>query len=159
MTDDTPLVALTPADSLRLWQLDQRCFPPGIAYSESEIREVLLQAGRGFHAATEVEGALAGFILTLLHRGRGHVITLDVAPEFRRQGVGRRLLAAAERHYARRGVGGMRLEAAVNNHAALRFYARLGYQPVRLLPGYYAADLDGLLLRKDWTPASAPCHN
>jgi len=75
------LQPLSAADSARLWALDQRCFPPGIAYSESEIRACLLQAARGFHAAigaTMDDGGdapelrpPAAFILSLLHRRRG----------------------------------------------------------------------------------------
>jgi ribosomal protein S18 acetylase RimI-like enzyme len=44
----------------------------------------------------------------------------------------------------------MVLEAAVNNAAALSFYARLGYRVERTLPGYYAEDLDGLRLRLEF---------
>lgn len=148
------LTPLSAVDSARLWALDQRCFPPGIAYSESEIRACLLQANRGFHAAIEAEGAPAAappaaFILALLHQRRGHVITLDVAPEYRRQGLGLALMQAAERHFRALGAVGMRLETAVDNHAARQFYARLGYQEKRRLPDYYAPGQDGLLLLKD----------
>lgn len=170
--EDLPPLVLTPlsaADSTRLWVLDQRCFPPGIAYSEGEIRAYLLQAQRGFHAAIEsgesacgaspgdlrerpqvkVAPPPAAFILSLLHRGRGHVITLDVAPEHRRQGMGVELMRAAERHFRDLGAVGMRLETAVDNQVARGFYARLGYREVRVLPHYYAHRQDGLLLLKN----------
>lgn len=151
---------LAPSDSPRLWALDQRCFPPGIAYSPAEIKEFLLIHG-AYHRAIELGAppALAGFILTVRNRDRGHVVTLDVAPEFRRQGLGQALMEAAEAHFGihrRAGLVGMRLEVAVNNASALRFYVRLGYRVVRTLRGYYAADLDGLLLHKDWPANPRP---
>lgn len=162
----TPLLA---ADTVRLWTLDQLCFPPGIAYSEAEIRACLLQANRGFHAAIEVDGAPstappAAFILSLLHRRRGHVITLDVALGYRRQGMGLALMQAAEERFQALGAVGMRLETAVDNDPARRFYARLGYREVRPLPNYYGRGLDGLLLLKDGFRAPAAsispaCHN
>ncbi|HEY7839712.1 MAG TPA: N-acetyltransferase [Terriglobales bacterium] len=152
------LQPLSAADSARLWALDQRCFPPGIAYSESEIRACLLQAARGFHAAigaTMDDGGdapqlrpPAAFILSLLHRRRGHIITLDVAPEHRRRGLGWALMLAAEAHFRALGAVGMRLETAVDNQAARRFYARLGYREMRELPDYYARGQHGLLLLK-----------
>jgi len=159
------LQLLSAADSARLWALDQRCFPPGIAYSESEIRAVLLQGARGFHATIDdpCEVAVekcrattappAAFILSLLHRRRGHIITLDVAPEHRRRGLGLALMRAAEAHFRALGAVGMRLEAAVDNQAARQFYARLGYRETRSLPDYYAPGQHGLLLLKSWDAA------
>jgi ribosomal-protein-alanine N-acetyltransferase len=145
---------LTPADLPALFALDQRCFPPGIAYSQREIRDALRLAPRGFHRGAFAEAALAGFILTLRRADRGHVITVDIAPEYRRRGLGQALLSAAEAFYRHTGAHGMRLEAAVDNTGALAFYAGLGYHTVRRLPRYYSPRLDGVLLHKDWAPES-----
>ncbi|HXE31080.1 MAG TPA: GNAT family N-acetyltransferase [Terriglobales bacterium] len=150
-----PLCALKLADTRALWELDQRCFPPGIAYSQAEIRSMLRQDG--FHRGIERDdapGEFAAFVLSQRHGHRGHIITLDVGAEYRRRGLGAALLAAAEQYFQAQGTIGMRLEAAVNNRPALQFYTRCGYRVVRPLPGYYAEDLDGLLLHKDWKPAS-----
>ena len=149
------LTNLTLADSRRLWELDQRCFPPGIAYSENEIRDVVRQGLRGFHAAVERDGKLVGFILSLGHGRRGHIITLDVAAEFRRQGIGFALMAAAERCYRERGFAGLQLEVAVENEAAHRFYTSFGFRSIRRLQDYYARGLDAWLMRKDWHPPMA----
>lgn len=138
-----------PGDVAAMHALDRRCFAPGIAYSLAEIRAALRARG-GWHRLAEDEAGLAGFILTQPQRDRGHVITVDVAPERRRTGLGATLLGGAEEHYRAAGARGMRLEVAVNNVAALAFYAHRGYTVVRRLPGYYAADLDGLLLRLDF---------
>lgn len=143
------MVELQLADAPRLWALDQECFAEGIAYSREEIEAVLRAAG-GFHRGIELGGELAAFILTLRRPRRGHVITVDVAPAHRRAGLGRQLLLASEEHYTRTGAVGMSLEAAVNNAAALQFYGRLGYRIERRLPGYYARDLDGLRMIKDF---------
>lgn len=110
----------------------------------------MLRTGGGFHRGVQMDGQLTAFILTLRRPRRGHVITVDVAPEHRRTGLARQLILAAEAHYANAGALGMSLEAAVNNAAALQFYARLGYRIERRLPAYYARDLDGLRLIKDF---------
>lgn len=75
--------------------------------------------------------------------------------------MGLALMQAAEQHFRAMGAAGMRLEAAVDNHTARRFYARLGYREVRPLPHYYGRGLDGLLLLKNGfsAPLSPPCHN
>jgi ribosomal-protein-alanine N-acetyltransferase len=144
-----PLRPLSAADLPALHALDQRCFPPGIAYETAEIAAALRHPS-GFHRGAEVEGRLAAFILTQPRGRYGHVITVDVDAAHRRQGLGERLMRAAEEHYRGLGARGMVLEAAVNNAAALSFYARLGYRVERTLPGYYAEDLDGLRLRLEF---------
>jgi ribosomal protein S18 acetylase RimI-like enzyme len=58
-----------------------------------------------------------------------HVVGMWVAPDVRREGVGRRLLAEAEAWIAR--CAGTRVQLSVTNHAAaaLRLYERAGYTP------------------------------
>ncbi|HXR97894.1 MAG TPA: N-acetyltransferase [Terriglobales bacterium] len=141
---------LTEADAPRLWLLDQQCFAPGIAYSREEITLHLRNPRQPFHRAIEIGEELAGFILTARTRARGHVITLDVAPKFRQQRIGRTLMEAAEQFHLAHGASGMQLEVAVNNAQALAFYTRAGYAVIRTLPRYYSEDLDGLLLHKDF---------
>ncbi|HEY7855264.1 MAG TPA: N-acetyltransferase [Terriglobales bacterium] len=141
---------LSEADAPQLWRLDQQCFAPGIAYSQEEIRAHLRNPRQPYHRGIEVGEELAGFILTVRTRGRGHVITLDVAPSFRQRGIGRTLMAAAEQYHLANGATGMQLEVAVNNAGALAFYTRAGYNVIRTLPRYYSEDLDGLLLHKDF---------
>jgi ribosomal protein S18 acetylase RimI-like enzyme len=58
------------------------------------------------------------------------VIDLFVQPEHRGAGLGRRLLAEAARLGLSRGAAFMRLDVEPDNHAALRFYGRLGFAGV-----------------------------
>lgn len=143
------LLPLTAAHAVALHRLDQRCFAAGIAYSLAEMRAILATP-RGYHVGYAGTGeALAAFILTLRRGASGHIVTVDVAPEHRRQGFGLALMRAAGKHWRAQGARNLRLEVAVNNAGALAFYGRLGFQVVRALPGYYARDLDGLEMVKE----------
>ena len=138
-----------------LWQIDQQCFPPGIAYSKEELRS-FLQGPGGFTLVAFAEKQIAGFIVLNLEevsKGRiakeiGHVITIDVLPEFRRSGVGSLLLKAAEERLAGDGCSTLLLETAVNNESALRFYHKHSFEILKTLPRYYPDGLDGLMLGK-----------
>jgi ribosomal-protein-alanine N-acetyltransferase len=78
----------------------------------------------------------------------GHFITVDVAPEQRRTGIGRILMEAGEAHLAAAGCIGVVLEVAVNNAGAQAFYERLGYRESGYIPGYYGDGTSALVMRK-----------
>jgi ribosomal protein S18 acetylase RimI-like enzyme len=63
---------------------------------------------------------------------RGVVRNLYVAPGHREQGIGARLLDAAEAELAAAGADVVALEALADNEAGRRFYERRGYRPHRV---------------------------
>ena len=97
---------------------------------------------------------MAGFIIVHLEgAGReqyGYVITIDVAPEFRRAGVGRQLLEQAEQKVRAAGLARVGLHVAVDNAGAIRFYERQGYACMGVAPCFYReAGVDALIYLKD----------
>jgi [ribosomal protein S18]-alanine N-acetyltransferase len=138
----------TPEDFHAVWLLDQECFPPGLAYSEPELKQYIRHRGAFTLLATEAhDGRIGGFIVA--HSGpAGHVITIDVARPQRRSGVGSLLLGAAEERLRLSGCRSVGLETAVDNLAALAFYKRHGYSVVRTWPRYYSNGVDALVLKK-----------
>lgn len=127
------------SDFESIWQLDQECFPPGIAYSRSELRG-FLAAKTAETIVVERDGRVVAFVLGWRQgRTEGHVITLDVTTWARRQGLGRRLMAELEDRLRVAGVTRVQLETAVTNTLAVRFYERLGYRKVAQLRSYYGS--------------------
>ncbi len=142
----------------RLWQLDQECFPRGIAYTQRELKHYMEAPGT-FTIVAEANAtkapAIAGFLVGQRHkRGLGHVVTIDVNPNFRREGVGSLLMQAAEQRLQDEGCHSIFLETAVDNAAAISFYQRLGYTILRTLPRYYMGDLDAFLMGKSLVSSS-----
>lgn len=138
-----------PDDFATLWEIDQTCFSEDIAYSPAELRRSMKEPGAVTLVAQFESGEIAGFLVATRPRPHlGHVITIDVRPEFRGLGIGHSLMQALEERFFQHGVRRMRLEAAVDNFSALQFYKRHGYRVMRLLPRYYPGPLDGLLLEK-----------
>ncbi|MGH9556593.1 MAG: GNAT family N-acetyltransferase [Terriglobales bacterium] len=139
-----------PADLDTLWRIDQECFPSGIAYSRAELAHYVKQRGT-FTLVGEKDGAIAGYVVAELHKGEGHIVTIDVLPPARRGGLGSKLIAAAEEHLRAAGCIGVSLETAVDNHAALAFYKRHGYSVLGTIPRYYQNSLDALRMEKQLT--------
>ena len=138
-----------------LFALDQRCFRPGIAYSKTELRYFLFHL-RSVSVVAEDDEGIAGFAIVdfQLERGRsiGHIVTIDVAPERRRRGVGRLLMDALLVCCRGARAGSLRLEVAVDNEGAQAFYRLLGFAQTGRIRGYYLGRLDALTMALDLAP-------
>jgi ribosomal-protein-alanine N-acetyltransferase len=144
-----------------LWRIDQQCFAPGIAYSRRELSAYVHRRG-AFTIIAQVENpsqgnakelkGIAGFIIAESNRrGVGHIISIDVLPEYRRSGLGSRMLSAAEYRLAEASCQTVRLETAVDNASAIAFYKRHNYSIVSTIPRYYPDDVNAFVFQKDLT--------
>ena len=136
-----------PHDFSALHRLDQACFPQGISYSKTTLRYFLTRSSADCTIAMDGD-KIAGFILTEENPPLAHIITLDVAQAFRRQGVGTALLAESEKNLALRGVRNVLLETAIDNEPAVAFWKRHGYRIEAVLKRYYLARLDAYEMQK-----------
>jgi len=141
-------------DFTTLWEIDQRCFAPGIAYSRRELSTYIRRRG-SFTIVAEQTGspegkdAVAGFIVAEASGKAGHIISIDVLPAARRAGLGSKLLLTAEERLRLSDCRTVVLEAAVDNTAALGFYKRQGYSVLRVYPRYYSNGVDAFVLGKN----------
>ena len=130
-----------------LYELDQSCFAPGVAYSKSTLRYFLALSSA--QCLLAVEGtAIGGFILAEVNAPLAHIITLDVAEAYRRRGVASLLLSALENKLSAEGVSAIILETAVNNDAAIALWRQHGYRVQGVLKRYYLRRTDAFEMRK-----------
>jgi [ribosomal protein S18]-alanine N-acetyltransferase len=137
------------SDFETLYRIDQVCFPEGIAYGRFEMK-VYLRAEGSYCLLAETGGNVAGFILAELAPDEGHIITLDVLEEYRRQRIGSLLLSAAEKEAASRGVKQMVLETATTNKAAIALWIKHGYRQLGTIEDYYGRGRDAFRMGKEF---------
>ncbi len=137
----------TAQDFQVLYDMDQKCFPRGIAYSRRMLRWFLSLPGANCILAT-VDSEIVGFILTDSEGSKGQIITLDVLNTHRRSGIGSLLLHEAESRLRAAGVRQVTLETAINNEAAIAFWQKHGYRTDAVLKRYYLGTLDAFRMRK-----------
>jgi [ribosomal protein S18]-alanine N-acetyltransferase len=140
-----------PEDFGALWEIDQRCFAPGIAYSQGELSSYIRRRGSFTIVAEQSEKSsgrdtIRGFIVAEASGKVGHIISIDVLSAARRSGLGSKLLLAAEDRLRSRECRSVVLETAVDNAGALAFYKRHGYTVLKVYPRYYSNGVDALLL-------------
>jgi ribosomal-protein-alanine N-acetyltransferase len=154
------------ADFDRLWQIDQLCFPEGIAYTQMDLtgfimsRNAITLVAETQPVNSEEHGkqsdapsghsSIVGFVVAHSVRGKtGRILTLDIVPEARRHGLASRLMQEVERRLRACSCTEAYLETAVNNEPALHLYRKLGYEVLRTLPEYYPShSLDAYLMGK-----------
>jgi ribosomal protein S18 acetylase RimI-like enzyme len=81
---------------------------------------------------------LAGFAIMQFYAEHAHLNLFAVDPQYRRFGIGRKLLAWLEETARVGGIFTINLEVRANNGGGRAFYRALGYQEVRTIPGYYS---------------------
>ena len=130
-----------------LYKLDQACFPPGISYSKWSLQYFLNLPAADCLVAEEGK-KIVGFILGEKNPPLAHIITLDVAAEKRRSGLGSRLLDEIEKHFRFSEVKSVLLETAVDNQSAIAFWEHHGYRTEAVLKRYYLGKVDAFEMRK-----------
>jgi ribosomal-protein-alanine N-acetyltransferase len=133
-----------------LYEIEKQSFTQE-AFSKREIA-YMLEDYNGIALVAKADDVIAGFIIARIdvERGRmfGHILTLDVAPQFRRRGVAIRLLTELETLLSLKGAVECRLEVREDNAAAIDLYKKQGYLTVGRLRNYYGS-AHGLYLRKN----------
>lgn len=107
-------------------------------WTVSQYRAVLLQGGCALFGALEGD-TLAGYIAVAVQPAVGEmeVYNIAVAEEFRRHGIGKRLLRLSLEAAWKLGAERAVLEVRVSNTPAIALYRSLGFKEVGGRSGYY----------------------
>lgn len=122
-------------------EIHATAFAPGARWSVASFATELALPGV-FGLIDRTGGLLLGRIVA----EDAEILTLAVAPEFRRRGRGRALLAAALAHARREGARRVTLEVSVGNEAARALYRDAGFREVGKRAAYYPDGSDALVL-------------
>lgn len=127
------------ADCARLAEIHATSFRRG--WSDAEFDALLLQPGV-YAVIAEYRGRLgarkaAGFILYRVAGDEAEILTVAVAPEFRRRGAGKALLQDALRHLYRLGAQSIHLEVEDSNFAAIGLYRGVEFRESGRRPAYF----------------------
>lgn len=133
----------------RLCEIENQCFEQE-AFTKQQLAYLLTDYNT-IGLAARVNGEIAGFAIARVDIRRnelfGHIVTVDVAPAYRRKGIAEKLLREVESALRVRGVKECLLEVRESNVAALSLYQKLGYEKVGKLEKYYG-NAHALYLKK-----------
>jgi ribosomal protein S18 acetylase RimI-like enzyme len=109
----------------------------GYQTTTAEMRrrlEVILSGARYRTFIAELNNQIAGMIGTLTipsyehNDAGGRILALVTLNTARRRGIGRALMATAEKDFAQRGITRLALDARLGREDAHKFYESLGYE-------------------------------
>ncbi len=127
-----------------LRRLEKEAFPHD-AWPLVDLIAVLLWPGI-VRLKAVAAGEMVGFVAAEVRHGVAWIATLAVAAPFRRQGIGRALLAACEARLPPDRP--IRLTVRPDNEAAIRLYRSAGYRTIAIWRGYYVDRSDALVMEK-----------
>jgi [ribosomal protein S18]-alanine N-acetyltransferase len=133
-------------DAEAMYALDVQCFEPLFQFSRRAMR-YFAEARRAVTVLAEANGELVGFCIVEVDE-EAYVVTLDVAPAWRRHGLARRLMAEVEAKARAVGAQSIALHVFTGNSGAIRFYEEIGYGRVGMVEAFYGRGLDALVYRK-----------
>jgi len=136
-----------PEDFDTLYEIDQACYEPAVAYSKRELRAYLRFTGSDCLVA-ETETQIAGFCISARRDESGYIVTIDVLPQFRRHRLGTKLLNEIERRLVANGVREITLETATDNDSAVAFWTKHGYRIRGVKKNYYPGGRDAFAMSK-----------
>lgn len=117
-------------DKLAAWHADSFTSDPA-PWSAGQIRDSLAQSGS--FILQEGDAFLIGRVIV----DESELLTLAVAPESRRKGIARRLVAGYLDLARERGAANAYLEVAEDNLPALQLYLATGWRQTGKRPRYY----------------------
>ncbi len=95
---------------------------------------------------------VAGYIGSQSVLGEADMMNLAVSPDYRRQGIGQKLVERLIQDLKNRGTHILVLEVRASNDSAIALYHKLGFTQVGRRPNYYFKPReDALILRKEWS--------
>ena len=119
------IVPMTEEHVPKIAALENICFSD--PWIEAAVRSELENPLSYWLVAVE-GGQVAGYIGSQTVLGEADIMNVAVAPEFRRKGVARRMIAVLEGNAAAAGIRRMILETAVDTTDSHKLYLSAGYQ-------------------------------
>ena len=142
--------SMLPADVPQIAALERLCFSD--PWSEGSVAGEL-ENELSLWLVAETDGRIQGYIGSQSVPPDCDILNLAVAPDARRQGLGRQLLQALLDALHRHGIERVFLEVRPTNVPARALYAALGFEEIgRRKESYVNPVEDALILRKELFP-------
>lgn len=132
-----------PNDLDALEELEKECF--SLPWTREQLQGELPDERHEFLTA-ELDGDVVGYVGMMCVLDEGYISNVAVSPRFRRQGIGRALVAEMLRRAEGRQLTFVTLEVRAHNDGAIALYSQAGFAPVGRRRNYYERPREDAIL-------------
>ena len=112
---------------IELWKIAKLSYRPYGRDRRNKIKEQIKQKC-SIYLVAELDGKIVGSILGSHDGRKGWINRLAVLPEYRKQGIGKRLVAEVEKRLYKQGIGIIASLIEDWNKTSAKVFQRLGYE-------------------------------
>lgn len=131
-----------PTDLKRVFEIENMSFDQSYGIN---MFQQLYEMGIGFLVAEEDNYVIGYVMFWIKYEYQGHIISIAVDKNYRRQGAGTHLLVKAISILSLLKIDTIYLEVNENNTGAVEFYKNFNFKIDRVVPGYYESG-DGAII-------------
>lgn len=124
-------------------EIERLCF--SLPWSENALKDELTNENAHFLTALTF-GRVSGYIGVIEICGEADITNVAVHPDFRRFGIGRKLLDTAENEASKRKCESITLEVRESNTAAINLYSGNGYNQIGIRKNFYEKPTENAVL-------------
>lgn len=142
-------------DLKRILEIEEMSFDD--PYPPSILKDIY-NLGAGFLVAQDTNkhsNIIVGYIIFWIrYEDEGHIISLAVDKNYRRNRIGSQLVDMATDIFTRYGLKTIKLEVRAENKGARNFYKNLGFVEEKVITAYYENGDDGIIMSKELNTTS-----
>ncbi len=131
-------------DAKAMAELDRICFE--CPWSEKAFKKELSDNSLAVYLVAEQDGMLLGYVGLWQVEGEGHITNLTVHPDFRRQGIGAKILNELLEITEDNGIDCHTLEVRASNQAAISLYEKFDFRQEGIRKEYYSDNMEDALI-------------
>jgi ribosomal-protein-alanine N-acetyltransferase len=127
-------------------------------WSEEHFRAEMEKPHAKFYVLTddETDSVVSGYVVFWLAGDFGHLLNVAVHPEFRRQGLGERLVRRVIDEALREGVEKVVLEVRKGSLPAIALYQKVGFRILRIQKSFYQNGEDAYVMELPLSRSESP---
>jgi len=145
---DITIEPMRVSDLDRVLEIEAVSYPT--PWSRRAFQSELTENSYAHYFVARHNGEIVGYVGMWTILEEAHITNIAVHPDFRRKGVGRRMLLAMFEEAKRYGCTRMTLEVRVSNYSAQALYKELGFVNRGIRKGYYSdTNEDAYIMWKD----------
>ena len=129
-----------------LMAIEELCYDH--PWPQEAFAQEIEQEEIGIGMVAEDEGHIVGYVTGMVMADEFHIHNIAVHPDYRGQGIGRRLMEAVEEMCTRKEFRRMVLEVRKDNESARQLYLSRGFEAVGIRKDYYGPGQDAHLYSK-----------